>query len=134
MPAVIVDGQDVLAVYDAVAEAVARARRGDGPTLVEAKTYRYAEHAVNMGRVLYDRGDEVDQWRARDPIDLFRARLLEMGFAETDLAALEAEVVQEVAEAIEFARSSPYPDPEEAFDHVLSYRLPIPQDILPVRS
>jgi TPP-dependent pyruvate/acetoin dehydrogenase alpha subunit len=134
MPAAIVDGQDILAVHDCVAEAVARARRGDGPTLVEAKTYRYAEHAVNMGRVLYDRGDEVDVWRARDPITLFRARLLEMGYSDADLQKLEQEVINEVAGAVEFARASPYPEPEEAFDHVLSYRLPIPKDLLLPRS
>ena len=72
--------------------------------------------------------------RARDPITLFRARLLEMGYSDADLKTLEQEIADEVAEAVEFARASPYPEPEEAFDHVLSYRLAIPKDILPVRS
>jgi len=72
IPGVVVDGQDVIAVYEVVSEAVRRARAGEGPTLVEAKTYRYLDHAANMGRDLkYRTIDEMDQWRKRDPLLLF---------------------------------------------------------------
>jgi acetoin:2,6-dichlorophenolindophenol oxidoreductase subunit alpha len=126
IPGVIVDGQDVDAMFEATSQAVERARTGGGPTIVEAKTYRYADHAVNMGRILLDRGGEVDEWRLRDPITLYRAKLEGAGVAAADLDAIEAEVVAEVADALEFARSSPYPDQAEAFDDVFDERLPIP--------
>lgn len=126
MPSAIVDGQDVEAVFEAVTEAVTRARTGGGPTFIETKTYRYAEHAVNMGRVLLDRGGEVDEWRSRDPITKYRKRLVEGGVAEAMLDTIETEVVAEVEDAIAFGRESPYPTQEEAFDDVLSERLPIP--------
>lgn len=129
MPAIIVDGQDVDAVEAAISEAVQRARTGGGPTLVETKTYRYSEHAVNMGRVLLDRGTEIDEWRKRDPIVLFRAKLLAAGTDEATLKAIEAEVVTEVDDALQFARQSPYPTIEDAFDDVFVERLPIPDYI-----
>ncbi|RVT42309.1 thiamine pyrophosphate-dependent dehydrogenase E1 component subunit alpha [Sphingobium algorifonticola] len=126
MPAIIVDGQDVDAVEAAVTEAVERARTGGGPTLVETKTYRYADHAVNMGRILLDRGAEVDEWRKRDPLTLYRARLLEAGVAAATLDAMEQEVADEVADALQFARDSAYPEQADAFDDVFVDRLPIP--------
>lgn len=127
IPATIVDGQDVDAVEAAVAEAVERARTGGGPTFIETKTYRYADHAVNMGRILLDRGDEVDVWRKRDPITLYRAKLLEQGVAAELLDGIEAETKAEVEDALSFARESPYPEQEEAFDDVFVDRLPIPE-------
>lgn len=128
MPGLIVDGQDVVLVYERVSDAVARARRGEGPTLIEAKTYRYADHAVNMGGVGFgiDRGEELASWRRRDPIALFRARMLEAGLAEQRIAGVESEVRASVADAIEFARASAFPEYEEAFDHTFAERLPIP--------
>lgn len=126
MPSTIVDGQDVDAVEAAVAVAVERARTGGGPTFIEAKTYRFAEHAVNMGRVLRDRGAEVDAWRERDPIHLYRARLVEAGVAPDAIEAIERDAKTAVEEALRFARESPYPDQLEAFDDVFVERLPIP--------
>ncbi len=126
MPAIIVDGQDVDAVEAAVAEAVERARTGGGPTLVETKTYRYADHAVNMGRILLDRGAEVDEWRKRDPLTLYRAKLLAAGVAADVLDTIEKEVADEVADSLQFARDSAYPEQAEAFDDVFVERLPIP--------
>ena len=126
MPSAQVDGQDVDAVEAVMAEAVARARSGGGPTFIETLTYRYADHAVNMGRVLLDRGDEVDKWKKRDPIDLYRARLLDSGVAADVLARIEDEVSAEVADALQFARDSAYPTQAEAFDDVFVDRLPIP--------
>lgn len=126
MPHCVVDGQDVDAVFNAVSVAAARARAGSGPTLIESKTYLYAGHAVNMGRVLVDRGSEVDEWRRRDPITLHRQKLIARGASEADLDRLEKDVIREVEEAIEFARASPYPSQDTAFDDVFVDRLPIP--------
>jgi TPP-dependent pyruvate/acetoin dehydrogenase alpha subunit len=111
VPGVTVDGQDPVAVHAAVREAVDRARRGEGPSLVEAKTYRFRL------RNPYRDESEVDEWRReRDPIDLFRRRLLAEGVAgEAELAAIDAEVRAEIDAAVEFARTSPYPEPEEAY-------------------
>lgn len=119
MPGVVVDGQDVLAVHEATAEAVARARAGEGPTLIEAKTYRYDEHAAGLNPLHYRTEEEIERWRERDPIVLFRARLAEEDLLSADrLAAIEAEAEADVADAIRFGRESPLPDPIEAFDHV----------------
>jgi len=126
IPGVVVDGQDVLAVYEVVSEAVHRARAGEGPTLVEAKTYRYLDHAANMGRDLgYRTDDEVAQWRAtRDPIALFDKRITtDMGIKEADLRQIDDEVLKEVDAALDFARSSPFPDAREAFSDVYGDRL-----------
>jgi TPP-dependent pyruvate/acetoin dehydrogenase alpha subunit len=126
MAAAVVDGQDVDAVEAVVTQAVDRARAGGGPTLIEAKTYRFAEHAVNMGRVLLDRGAEVDTWRARDPIALYRAELIAGGIMAETLDAIISEVKDEVEDALRFARESDYPDQASAFDDVFVDRVPIP--------
>ena len=123
IPGVIVDGQDVLAVHDAVYAAVQRARRGEGPTLVEAKTYRFEEHAVGMGRDLgYRSADEIAQWRStRDPLPLFRTRLTgEFGFDEAELQAVEQATQELVEDAIAFARRSPAPLPQTAYTDVFA--------------
>jgi acetoin:2,6-dichlorophenolindophenol oxidoreductase subunit alpha len=123
IPGVIVDGQDVLAVHQAVATAVQRARSGNGPTLIEAKTYRYLDHAANLGRDLNYRTDtEVAEWRAkRDPIMLFTDRLLnEFGFSRSECDALEQQARSEVADAIAFAKDSPHPDAADAFTDVFA--------------
>ncbi|MDR7101305.1 thiamine pyrophosphate-dependent dehydrogenase E1 component subunit alpha [Croceicoccus sp. BE223] len=129
IPGVIVDGQDVDAVEDAVREAVDRARAGKGPTLIETKTYRYGDHAVNMGRELTPRGPEHEDWVARDPIMLYRARLIDSRVGADVLDAIDAAVSDEVTDALQFARDSAYPAFEEAFDHVFVDRLPIPEDV-----
>ncbi|RVQ64726.1 thiamine pyrophosphate-dependent dehydrogenase E1 component subunit alpha [Croceicoccus ponticola] len=129
IPGVIVDGQDVDAVEAAVREAVDRARAGKGPTLIETKTYRYGDHAVNMGRELTPRGPEHDDWVARDPITIYRKRLVEAGVADADLDAIDSAIADEVADALQFARDSDYPVFAEAFDHVFVDRLPIPADV-----
>jgi acetoin:2,6-dichlorophenolindophenol oxidoreductase subunit alpha len=118
MPGVGVDGQDVVAVFEAVSEAVIRARGGGGPTLIEARTYRYRDHAEYGNLKLSHRAeDELERWRTRDPIDLLRGRLLQdSGIGEDELRALEGAAVEEVAEAVRFARESPMPDPDELFD------------------
>ncbi len=128
IPGSIVDGQDVVLVYEEVLAAAERARRGEGPALIEAKTYRYADHAVNLGPgFAIDRGEELARWRQRDPIALFKARMLEAAIAQTEVALIEAQVAAEVADAVEFARSSPFPSFEEAFEDVFVERLPLPE-------
>jgi pyruvate dehydrogenase E1 component alpha subunit len=130
MPGVIVDGQDAVAVFETVSQAVARARAGEGPSLIEAKTYRYQEHSVGLGRMLrapYRTGDEMEAWQLRDPIDIHRERLLgERVATAAELQAIEDEVQQAVADALDFARRSPFPDPSELYDDM--YAVPIPAD------
>jgi pyruvate dehydrogenase E1 component alpha subunit len=125
MPGVVVDGQDIIAVYEVVSEAVRRARAGEGPTLVEAKTYRYLDHAANLGRDLgYRTDEEIAAWRKRDPIPLFAERLTkEFGVKAAEVEAIDSEVAQTVAACLEFARSSPFPDASEAFTDVYCDRL-----------
>ena len=118
MPGVRVeDGQDVLAVFEAVTAAVDRARRGEGPSLVEVVTYRFNEHSegLRLGTDYRD-ADEKAAWSGRDPIVLFRQYLEREGIATAEeLDALEAEVMAEVDEAVRFTDESPYPDPSVAF-------------------
>ncbi|MEZ3157164.1 thiamine pyrophosphate-dependent dehydrogenase E1 component subunit alpha [Microbacterium sp. BWR-S6Y] len=112
------EGQDVLAVYDAVSTAVSRARAGDGPTLVEVVTYRYNEHSegLRLGTD-YRPTDEREAWLKKDPIQLFRERLIaERGLTAERMDALEQEIVDEVDAAVAFAENSPFPDPSVAFD------------------
>jgi pyruvate dehydrogenase E1 component alpha subunit len=121
IPGVVVDGQDVIAVHEVMAEAVQRARAGGGPTLIEAKTYRYLDHAANMGRDLgYRTDEEIESWRSsKDPITRFQARLLkDFRFAVEELEAIDAQVKEEVADAVQFAKDSPFPDPAEAWTDV----------------
>jgi pyruvate dehydrogenase E1 component alpha subunit len=111
MPGVIVDGMDAFAVYEAAGEAIARARRGEGPTLLECKTYRFFDHVGVRGMgVVYRDDSEVLEWRTRDPIELFEARLAEMGVLSPEDAAASREAIRaEAQEAIAFAEASEYP-------------------------
>ena len=109
----VVDGMDVLAVRDAVADAVATARAGGGPTLVECLTYRFVGHSRGDARGYRSREEEAE-WQLRDPLERLRRQLLESG--EVDEDALDAvlwEVDAVVDDAVEFARESPYPDPAD---------------------
>jgi acetoin:2,6-dichlorophenolindophenol oxidoreductase subunit alpha len=120
MPGVIVDGQDVLAVHDSVESAVARARNGGGPTLVEAKTYRYCDHteiAAGAKLVRYRSEEEVASWRARDPIEMFSEKLLgSRDITQEALAAMRSEVRSEVDAAVQFAQRSPAPEARALFE------------------
>jgi pyruvate dehydrogenase E1 component alpha subunit len=112
------DGNDVAAVFDAMSEAVARARRGEGPSMLEIKTYRVGTHFTGDAGA-YMPQEEVAAWKARDPIARCRARLLaERALNEGELLSLEKEVEAEVREAIRFAMESPNPSVEEAFSDV----------------
>ena len=129
IPGVLVDGQDALAMHEAVSAAVDRARSGQGPTLVEGRTYRYYDHSLGLGRIVrnpYRDDAEVEEWQRRDPLDIHRAMLIEQGFATADeLDALEEEVKAEIEEAVTFARESPYPDPEEVWEDMFADPIPL---------
>jgi pyruvate dehydrogenase E1 component alpha subunit len=124
MPGIIVDGMDVVAVYEAAGEAIARARRGEGPSLVECKTYRFFDHVGVRGMgVVYREDSEVLEWRKRDPIDLFEAKLTEMGMLKPEeAAAIRDRLLFEVREAIAFAEASPFPSADALLEDV--YTLP----------
>jgi pyruvate dehydrogenase E1 component alpha subunit len=120
MPGVIVDGMDVLAVRAAALEAVDRAKRGEGPTLIEAKTYRYFDHQGIKGmRIPYRDPAEVEAWKSRDAIALIEAIGVERGLATAEeFAAIWAETEADIEDGIEFARTSPDPDPADILDDV----------------
>lgn len=111
IPGEVVDGMDLLAVRAAARAAIERARAGAGPTLLEAKTYRFAGHSKSdSGK--YRSRDEVAAWEARDPLRTWRARLVAEGVAEAELALLEAAVEAEMEQAVRFALDSPYAEDE----------------------
>jgi pyruvate dehydrogenase E1 component alpha subunit len=113
-----VDGNDVLAVRDAARRAVERARAGSQPTLLETVSFRMRGHSV-VDPARYRSKEEVERGRAQDPVVAFRARLLAAGvLGEAEVAALEAEVEQELQQAVDFADASPDPTVEELFDDV----------------
>ena len=126
IPSQIVDGQDALAVHAAVAQAVQGARDGAGPSLIEAKTYRYPHHSEGplYDAIAYRDASELVAWQARDPLPLFARHLEDTGIADTaTLTSIEHAITAEVATALEFAEQSPWPDPAEA--HRGLYRTPI---------
>jgi pyruvate dehydrogenase E1 component alpha subunit len=105
-------------VYSAATEAVARARRGDGPTLLVTESYRFEGHYSGEPEVYRTRA-EVEEWRKKDPIPRFRHWLTENGRAtDADLSAIEAAMKQEIVDAVQFARDSPQPDPATAMDYI----------------
>ena len=106
LPGVTIDGNDVIAVYKAVQEAAIRARKGDGPTLIEAVTYRYRGHSKS-DRQLYRTREEVKSWMKKDPIPRF-AKLLNVD--EKEIKKMESKAKEKIRKAVEFAESSPEPD------------------------
>ena len=121
MESVTADGNDVLAVYDAAEEAVERARGGKGPTLIECRTYRTRAHSEGMRDAGYRTPEEVEEWKERDPIKRYNEWLLENEEAGVEtLAAIEAEVRATVTDAEEFARNSPWPEPDTVSDYIFS--------------
>lgn len=118
IPGEAIDGNDVLAVREAALTAVARARAGQGPTLLELKTYRWGGH-FQGDPCKYRTRDEEALWKSRDPIRLFREAVLKGGiFKEQDIEALEATITREVADAIDYAVASPDPAPSSALEYV----------------
>ena len=121
IPGVVVDGNDVLAVYETVGEAVARARKGEGPSLIECKTYRHHGHSEgDVGpRQTYRTTEEIEEWKKMDPIPRFRKQLIETGVLNEKAAdEIDQEVLEEVDKAVKFAEESPFPEPEETLEDV----------------
>lgn len=120
IPGVIVDGMDALAVREVAMQAVERAKRGEGPTLIEAKTYRFFDHQGIKGmRIPYRDPAEVEAWKSRDAIRLIETIGIERGLATAeDFERIWAEVEAEIQDGIDFARTSPDPDPADILDDV----------------
>jgi len=121
IPGVIVDGNDAIAVYEEAREAIGRARGGDGPTLIESKTYRLHGHTTydrfHLGG--YRKKEEVEEWEKKEPIARMRKWLVENGMAtDAELGKIEEEARHEMDEAERFAKESPYPAAEEIFQDV----------------
>ncbi|OIQ50850.1 Acetoin:2,6-dichlorophenolindophenol oxidoreductase subunit alpha [Pseudodesulfovibrio hydrargyri] len=118
MPGVVVDGNDVLAVHEAVTEAVKRARRGEGPSLIECKTYRWRGH-FEGDACTYRCVEELEEWMAKDPIPRFEAKLLESKtLTQQEADKIKASIAGEVDEAVAFAKESPMPATSALMDDV----------------
>lgn len=119
IPGVTVDGMDVLAVRAACEKAVARARSGGGPTLIEAKTYRYLGHFVGEPGTDYRTKEELEWWKQRDAIEGFKKHLLREKIAgEDELVRIETEVEEAVRQSVQYSLESPDPDPRETLEDV----------------
>jgi pyruvate dehydrogenase E1 component alpha subunit len=112
MQSQVLDGNDLWAVREGALEAVARARSGQGPTLLECRTYRHYGHSKS-DPAKYRPPEEVEEWLRRDPLDLTRARLLDLGLSEEELAAKDSEIDAQMDRAVENALAAPYPDPAQ---------------------
>lgn len=119
MPADSVDGMSAEAVHEAVSRAVKRAREGDGPTLLEIKTYRYKGHSISDPQK-YRTKEEVEEYKQRDPIALVKATILKNKFAtEEDLDAIDKRVAEKVDASVKFAEESPWPDDSEVLKDIV---------------
>lgn len=118
MPGITVDGTDFFAVYEAAEEAIGRARRGEGPSLVECRGFRYYGH-FEGDAMLYFTEEDKERNRARDPIENFKKRALERGLlTEAALTEVDTKVARIIEDAVEFAKASAWPAPEEVFTDV----------------
>jgi pyruvate dehydrogenase E1 component alpha subunit len=118
MPCGPIDGMDPVKVAEGISEAINRARKGDGPTFLEAKTYRYRGHSMSDAQH-YRTKDEVNEYRKIDPITQVREHILKNEFAtEDELASIDADVKKRVQECADFAESSPYPETSLMYDAV----------------
>jgi pyruvate dehydrogenase E1 component alpha subunit len=118
IPSAPVDGMSPEAVHTAVEEAADRARRGDGPTLLEFRTYRYKGHSMS-DPAKYRSKEELEEYKDRDPIEMVKAKILANGWAkEEDLKEIDVKIKADVEESVKFAEESDYPDPSEAYKDV----------------
>ncbi|MCY4657977.1 MAG: thiamine pyrophosphate-dependent dehydrogenase E1 component subunit alpha [Gammaproteobacteria bacterium] len=120
MPGVVVDGMDAIAVYESAEAAIERAKAGEGPTLLECKTYRFFDHVGIRGMGLaYRTDEELQEWQKRDPIYMFEEKLAEQGVLAKEAATkLHETILKEVQEGIKFAENSPDPDPATLLEDV----------------
>lgn len=120
IPGISIDGNDVLTVYETAGEAIARAREGEGPTLIECKTYRWHGH-FQGDQQEYKLKGEPEEWKKKDPLPRFRTYLLEQKVvSEAEADQLEKDMIQEIDEAVKFAMDSPFPAPEETEEDVFA--------------
>ncbi len=116
IPGVVVDGNDIFAVHEAATEAVARARAGDGPTLIECKTYRWRAHTERVNQPDYRPPAEIEDWKKKDPIARLVQHLKQQQgqLSDEEWQAMDDEIVQEIEASVAFAEASPFPAPEAA--------------------
>jgi pyruvate dehydrogenase E1 component alpha subunit len=119
MPGVLVQGDDVIAVMEAAEEAIARAQRGDGPSLIEARTWRYFGH-FEGDQITYRTAEQTTDYRQQhDPLTLFATQAIERKLlTKEDIERIEQDAAKQVDAAVEFAEKSPLPAPEECLTHV----------------
>ena len=111
IPGVVVDGNDVIAVYEAASEAVKRARKGQGPTLLECKTYRHRGHTEGDPGTAYRSKEEIEEWKMKDPIPRFEKKLLQMKvLSQKKMADIHGSIDEELDAGLQFAEESPYPE------------------------
>ena len=121
MPGEIADGNNLFAVYETAEKAVNRARKGQGPSLIEFQTYRWRAHFEGDGMPDLRPVDEIEEWKTKCPVVFMERQLLEMGLMDADeLEVLDGEIMSQVQEAVEFAEQSPDPNPEDALEDIFS--------------
>jgi 2-oxoisovalerate dehydrogenase E1 component len=130
MKGIAIDGNDIRTVFETAEEAVRRARHGDGPTLIECKTYRTRPHSEGMGDYTYRTREDVELWKTKCPISRFKKTLLERGIATLDeLSSIENQIEVEVSEALEFAEASAWPEASTATHHIFSMPRHVSEEI-----
>ncbi len=131
IPGETVDGMDVMAVYKAASRLIERARSGEGPAILECKTYRYEDHSKSTANLVlsYRSKDEIAEWMKKDAIAGWAGKLLDEKICtKADLDKIDELVEKTIEEAVEFARNSPLPEPEDAFKHMYATEIKgIPQ-------
>ncbi len=121
IPGVVVDGNDVMAVYEAAEAAVSRARAGQGPSLIECKTYRWRGHTERPGQEDPRPKEEIEEWRQRDPINRFATNLTDQGLlTEEAWQQMDDEILAAIEDAVKFSEASPFPDPEAAVEDIFA--------------
>ena len=121
IPGVVVDGNDVMAVYEAAEAAVSRARAGQGPSLIECKTYRWRGHTERPGQEDPRPKEEIEEWRQRDPINRFATTLMDQGLlTEEAWQQMDDEILAAIEDAVKFSEASPFPDPEAAVEDIFA--------------
>ena len=118
IPGFTLDGNDAVMIFQAMKEPLDRARRGDGPSLVECNTFRHGGHHVNDPGT-YMPKDQLEHWKSKDPVDILRKNLHQAGMAEAEIDGVDAQVEEVVQEAVQFALSSPEPSVEEFLQEIL---------------
>ena len=117
IPGIVVDGNDIFAIYQAAARGIARARAGEGPTLIECKTYRWRAHTERIGQPDFRTEAEIEAWKKKDPIARLREQLQAQGaMTDADWQAMHKEVLATIGGAVAFAEASPFPAPEQALE------------------